>query len=89
MQGNGIYCLTEILFDQSTPVALRAEAAGVVAQVTSPLLDHCHKLQGFMENLEELIYSLTGKSFSFFIPTILQMFSTLIIVMLGVIKIRR
>ncbi|XP_014668973.1 PREDICTED: protein inscuteable homolog [Priapulus caudatus] len=58
-KGNGIYCLTEILFDQATPVALRAEAAGVVAQVTSPLLDHCHKLQGFMENLEELIYSLT------------------------------
>lgn len=40
---------------------VRSEAAGVVAQITSPNLDHYKHINGFIENMEDLVRSLTSK----------------------------
>ena len=42
---------------------VRSEAAGVVAQITSPTLDHYQHINGFIENMEDLIRSLTSMFF--------------------------
>ena len=42
---------------------VRSEAAGVVAQITSPTLDHYQHINGFIENMEDLIRSLTSMYF--------------------------
>lgn len=40
---------------------VRSEAAGVIAQITSPTLEHYQHINGFIENMEDLIRSLTCK----------------------------
>lgn len=61
-KADGIQCLTDILADRSVPEVVRSEAAGVVAQITSPCLEQFHHLAGFIENMEDLVHSLTGTS---------------------------
>ncbi|ELT97127.1 hypothetical protein CAPTEDRAFT_182206 [Capitella teleta] len=55
----GVEFLTDLLADSSVPGVVRSEAAGVIAQITSPCLDHYHHLTGFIENMEDMVRSLT------------------------------
>ena len=61
LQIGGIERLSDILGNKSTTEAVRCEAAGVIAQITSPALDHCQHLPSFIENMEDLIRGLTGE----------------------------
>lgn len=60
-QVGGIGCLTHILCDENADEWTRTEAAGCIAQLTSPTLDLCHRLTGFIENMEDLVRALTSK----------------------------
>lgn len=55
---DGILCLADILTDDSHSEATRAEAAAVVAQVTSPHLSFTQHLTSFLENMEEIVTAL-------------------------------
>ncbi|XP_034369264.1 protein inscuteable homolog isoform X1 [Arvicanthis niloticus] len=55
---DGILCLADILTDDSHSEATRAEAAAVVAQVTSPHLSFSQHLTSFLENMEEIVTAL-------------------------------
>lgn len=55
-------CLSDILSNEQITESVRSEAAGVIAQITSPCLDHYHHLAGFIENMDDIIRSLTCKS---------------------------
>ncbi|XP_019621026.1 PREDICTED: protein inscuteable homolog [Branchiostoma belcheri] len=57
---DGVGCLTDILCDPLTTEATRTEVAGVVAQITSPMLDHYRHVSGFIENMEDLLRGLIG-----------------------------
>lgn len=57
---NGVECLTDILCSDRYSEMVRSEAAGVIAQITSPTLDHFRHINGFIENMEDLIRALTG-----------------------------
>ena len=59
-QVNGVECLSDILNADRYNEMVRSEAAGVVAQITSPTLDHYQHINGFIENMEDLIRSLTS-----------------------------
>ena len=60
-QVGGIGCLTQILCDENNDEWTRTEAAGCIAQITSPTLNLCHRLTGFIENMEDLVRALTSK----------------------------
>ena len=62
-QVNGVECLSDILNADRYNEMVRSEAAGVVAQITSPTLDHYQHINGFIENMEDLIRSLTSMYF--------------------------
>ncbi|XP_036620998.1 protein inscuteable homolog [Trichosurus vulpecula] len=55
---DGILCLADILTDSSHSEATRAEAAAVVAQITSPHLPVTQHLSSFLENMEEIVTAL-------------------------------
>ncbi|KAL4697380.1 hypothetical protein H8959_003078 [Pygathrix nigripes] len=55
---DGVLCLADILTDDSHSEATRAEAAAVVAQVTSPHLPITQHLSSFMESMEEIVTAL-------------------------------
>ncbi|XP_036882857.2 protein inscuteable homolog isoform X2 [Manis javanica] len=55
---DGVLCLAEILTDDSHSEATRAEAAAVVAQVTSPHLPFTQHLSSFLESMEEIVTAL-------------------------------
>ncbi|CAM1294969.1 INSC (predicted) [Pycnogonum litorale] len=55
----GIECITDILCDKSTNEQEKSEAAGVIAQITSPWIEYNKKIQGLAENAEDLVRSLT------------------------------
>ncbi|XP_066265128.1 protein inscuteable homolog [Branchiostoma lanceolatum] len=57
---DGVGCLTDILCDPLTTEATRTEVAGVLAQITSPMLDHYRHVSGFIENMEDLLRGLIG-----------------------------
>jgi len=59
---DGVGCLAQILanVDDSSEM-VRSEAAGVVAQISSPGLEHYEPVTGFIENMEDLVQSLTGR----------------------------
>lgn len=61
LQVDGILCLADILTDDSHSEATRAEAAAVVAQVTSPHLSFTQHLTSFLENMEEIVTALISK----------------------------
>lgn len=55
----GIDSLADILCDNTISEAVRGEAAGVIAQITSPCLDNFQHISGFLENVEDLLSALT------------------------------
>nr|XP_020042380.1 protein inscuteable homolog isoform X3 [Castor canadensis] len=55
---DGVLCLADILTDDSHSEATRAEAAAVVAQVTSPHLSFTQHLSSFLESMEEIVTAL-------------------------------
>ncbi|XP_067947908.1 protein inscuteable homolog isoform X2 [Watersipora subatra] len=59
-EANGVEVLSDILSAERYNEMVRSEAAGVVAQITSPTLDHYQHINGFIENMEDLIRSLTA-----------------------------
>ena len=59
-QVGGVGYLTDILCNEETDEWVRTEAAGCVAQITSPTLDLGHRLTGFIENMQDLVGALTG-----------------------------
>lgn len=61
LQVDGILCLADILTDDSHSEATRAEAAAVVAQVTSPHLSFTQHLTSFLENMEEIVTALISE----------------------------
>lgn len=61
LQANGVECLSDILSADRYNEMVRSEAAGVVAQITSPTVDHYQHINGFIENMEDLIRSLTSE----------------------------
>ena len=52
LQVNGVECLTDILGADRYSEMVRSEAAGVIAQITSPSLEHYQHINGFIENME-------------------------------------
>ncbi|KFO18685.1 Protein inscuteable like protein [Fukomys damarensis] len=58
LQVDGVLCLADILTDDSHSEATRAEAAAVVAQVTSPHLSFTQHLSSFLESMEEIVTAL-------------------------------
>lgn len=61
-QVDGVLCLADILTDNSHSEATRAEAAAVVAQVTSPHLPFTQHLSSFLESMEEIVTALVSES---------------------------
>ncbi|XP_046378555.2 protein inscuteable homolog [Haliotis rufescens] len=56
---SGLELLTEVLCDMKTSEGVQGEAAGVVAQITSPSLEHNQHLSGFVDNnLQDLLKAL-------------------------------
>ncbi|KAM8940434.1 protein inscuteable homolog [Pelodytes ibericus] len=55
---DGMLCLTDILTDESQTETTRAEAAAVIAQITSPHLTCTQHLSSFIENMEEIVTAL-------------------------------
>ncbi|XP_061466278.1 protein inscuteable homolog [Rhineura floridana] len=55
---DGILCLADILTDNTHSQATHAEAAAVIAQITSPQLTFTHHLSSFLENMEEIVTAL-------------------------------
>ena len=49
-----------MLSDGSLPELVKSEAAGVIAQITSPCIEHSQHLADFIENMDDLVRSLTG-----------------------------
>lgn len=62
LQVDGVLCLADILTDDSHSEATRAEAAAVVAQVTSPHLPFTQHLGSFLESMEEIVTALISES---------------------------
>lgn len=62
LQVDGVLCLADILTDDSHSEATRAEAAAVVAQVTSPHLPFTQHLSSFLESMEEIVTALLSES---------------------------
>jgi hypothetical protein len=52
--------LTDILCDENASEWTRTEAGGCIAQITSPQLDFSDHLNGFVENIQDLIRALTS-----------------------------
>nr|XP_019934083.1 PREDICTED: protein inscuteable homolog [Paralichthys olivaceus] len=55
---DGILCLADILTDDSSVEAARAEAAAVVAQITSPHHTSTQHLASFLESMHDIVTSL-------------------------------
>ncbi|XP_031420158.1 protein inscuteable homolog isoform X1 [Clupea harengus] len=57
-QVDGILCLADILTDESCAEAARAEAAAVVAQITSPHHTSTQHLASFLESMQDIVTAL-------------------------------
>uniref|UniRef100_A0A3P9LQA1 INSC spindle orientation adaptor protein n=1 Tax=Oryzias latipes TaxID=8090 RepID=A0A3P9LQA1_ORYLA len=55
---DGILCLADILTDESSVEAARAEAAAVVAQITSPHHTSTQHLASFLESMHDIVTAL-------------------------------
>uniref|UniRef100_A0A3Q3QP51 Uncharacterized protein n=1 Tax=Monopterus albus TaxID=43700 RepID=A0A3Q3QP51_MONAL len=55
---DGILCLADILTDESSVEAARAEAAAVVAQITSPHHTSTQHLGSFLESMQDIVTAL-------------------------------
>ncbi|XP_064611616.1 protein inscuteable homolog isoform X2 [Liolophura sinensis] len=54
----GVECVREILCDSRSSEELLGEAAGVIAQITSPCLENYQHISGFQENMADLVPAL-------------------------------
>lgn len=61
-QVDGILCLADILTDESSVEAARAEAAAVVAQITSPHHTSTQHLASFLESMHDIVTALISES---------------------------
>lgn len=68
-QVDGILCLADILSDDSSVEAARAEAAAVVAQITSPHHTSTQHLASFLESMHDIVTALISQSRTFQIQT--------------------
>lgn len=59
---DGILCLADILSDDSSVEAARAEAAAVVAQITSPHHTSTQHLASFLESMHDIVTALISQS---------------------------
>lgn len=59
---DGILCLADILSDDSSVEAARAEAAAVVAQITSPHHTSTQHLASFLESMHDIVTALISES---------------------------
>lgn len=55
---DGILCLADILTDENSAEAARAEAAAVVAQITSPHHTSTQHLGSFLESMQDIVTAL-------------------------------
>ncbi|XP_053486727.1 protein inscuteable homolog [Ictalurus furcatus] len=55
---DGVLCLADILTDDGCTEAARAEAAAVVAQITSPHHSNTHHLSSFIESMQDIVSAL-------------------------------
>ncbi|KAK3535703.1 hypothetical protein QTP70_020557, partial [Hemibagrus guttatus] len=55
---DGVLCLADILTDEGCTEAARAEAAAVVAQITSPHHSNTHHLSSFIESMQDIVSAL-------------------------------
>ncbi|XP_060784540.1 protein inscuteable homolog isoform X1 [Neoarius graeffei] len=55
---DGVLCLADILTDEGCTEAARAEAAAVVAQITSPHHSSTHHLSSFIESMQDIVSAL-------------------------------
>ncbi|XP_062318034.1 protein inscuteable homolog isoform X1 [Osmerus eperlanus] len=55
---DGILCLADILTDENSTEAARAEAAAVVAQITSPHHTSTQHLASFLESMQDIVTAL-------------------------------
>ncbi|XP_038071914.1 protein inscuteable homolog isoform X2 [Patiria miniata] len=61
-RASGVEYLSEILSSPTATESVKAEAASVIAQITSPNIDNYHHLLGFIEYMEDLLKELTALS---------------------------
>ncbi|XP_071791430.1 protein inscuteable homolog isoform X1 [Asterias amurensis] len=59
-RASGVEYLSEILSSPTSTESVKAEAASVIAQITSPSIDNYHHLLGFIEYMEDLLKELTA-----------------------------
>ena len=58
-QERGVELLVDLLCESGSPgEVMQGEAAGVVAQLTSPCLQHGHHLAGLLQDLHRLLQAL-------------------------------
>lgn len=58
---DGILCLADILTDETSVEAARAEAAAVVAQITSPHHTSTQHLASFLESMHDIVTALISE----------------------------
>lgn len=61
MKVDGILCLADILTDETSVEAARAEAAAVVAQITSPHHTSTQHLASFLESMHDIVTALISE----------------------------
>ena len=63
LQSNGLRILEELLCSRGSLIEDRIEAAGVLAQITSPWISDNHKINQLDNYVYNMVNALTGKSF--------------------------
>lgn len=58
---DGILCLADILTDGACAEATRAEAAAVMAQITSPHHSSTQHLASFLESMQDIVTALISE----------------------------
>lgn len=59
--------VAEVLCDAECTEEERSEAAGVLAQITSPWVENTHRLTALHTHLTPIVAALTGKLFELFL----------------------
>ena len=62
----GIEILSDTLKDDQASEEEKSEAAGLLAQVTSPWIENNNTIEGLSRHLNDLVQSLTSKTFWIF-----------------------
>ncbi|XP_071526047.1 protein inscuteable homolog isoform X2 [Panulirus ornatus] len=59
-KAGGVEVVAEVLFDEDCPEEERSEAAGVLAQITSPWVENTHRLAALHTHMDAIVAALTG-----------------------------